>query len=114
MELVPISSYHTCTIYVTMYMYIVNSFILHIIHVKVGDVDSLDLCEDSNLNSPGEESSSDMQFTDASSSDAVSELNDSLYVPTPERRLKIELKCVVSRKAAFMDLAEHVSRVQDT
>ena len=63
--------------YVTMYMYIA---ILHIIHVHVG---SLDLCEDSNLDSPGEESSSDMQFTDASSSDAVSELNDSLYVPTP-------------------------------
>ena len=61
-------------------------------HVHVGDVDSLDLCENSNLDSPGEESSSDMQFTDASSSDAVSELNDSLYVPTPERRLKIKLK----------------------
>ena len=50
--------------YIKMYMY-VASFILHIINV--GDVDSLDLCEDSNL---GEESPSDMQFTDASSSDA--------------------------------------------
>ena len=73
-------------------------------HVHVGDVDSLDLCEDSNLDSRGEESSSDMQFTYASSSDAVSELNDSLCVPTPERRLKIKLKRVESRKVA---LAEH-------
>ena len=53
--------------------------------VHVGDVDSLDFCEDSNLDLPGEESSSDMQFTDTSSSDAVSELNDSLYVPTPDK-----------------------------
>ena len=40
--------------------------------MHVGDVDSLDLCEDSNLNPPGEESS---LVSDASSSDAVSELN---------------------------------------
>ena len=45
-----------------------------------------------------------MQFTDASSSDAVSELNDSLYVPIPERRL---MKRDESRKVAFMDLAKH-------
>ena len=70
-------------------------------------MDSLDLCEKSNLDSPGEESSSDMQFTDASSSDAVSELNDSLYVPTPERHLNIKLKRVESRNVAFMDLAAH-------
>ena len=30
-----------------------------------------------------------------------------MYVPTPERRLKIKLKRVESRKVAFVDLAEH-------
>ena len=63
-------------------------------HTCTGEVDSLDLCEDSNLDAPGEGSSSDMQFADASSSDDVGELNDSLYVPTPERRLKVKLKRV--------------------
>ena len=105
--------------YILLYTYIaiLLFYIAHHTCTHVGDVDSLDLCEDSNLDSPGEESSSDMQFTDASSSDAVSELNDSLYVPTPERRLKIKLKRVESRKVAFMDLAEHEifsTRVQDT
>ena len=51
-KLVPILSYHRCMLQCV--------FVLHIIHV--GDVDSLELCEDSNLDSPA---CSDMQFTDA-------------------------------------------------
>ena len=60
------------------------------------------------LPSPVHESSED--FTDAgecSESDQHDvSLDDSIYVPTPDRHLKIELNRVESRKVAFMDTAE--------
>ena len=60
------------------------------------------------LPSPVHESSED--FTDAgecSESDQHDvSLDDSIYVPTPDRHLKIKLNRVESHKVAFMDMAE--------
>ena len=60
------------------------------------------------LPSPVHESSED--FTDAgecSESDQHDvSLDDSIYVPTPDRHLKIKLNRVESHKVAFMDTAE--------
>ena len=70
----------------------------------LGNMDLLDFqlsSEDSKLDSPGEESATCLQFTDASESDLVDvsvSMNDSLYVPTPERNFKIKLCGVKSRK----------------
>ena len=64
--------------------------------------------DDSNLNLSGRDS---VMLSDASQSDLADEspcwdMNDSLYVPTPQRNFRCNLSHIASHKEAFMDLSE--------
>ena len=100
-KLVPILSYHTCMLQCVLLS------VLHIIHVQVTWIHwtSVRITTSTHQGRSHIQTCSSLMLVHQ----MLCELHDFLfmYVPTPERCLKVKLKRAKFRKVAFMDLAEH-------